>query len=284
MLKLGRSFCALAAILLLTACGGHAAETVGNLSSDSYPVSEFNDKGTVIVFAHQDDDLLWMYPFWGPGTPLIRGAYLSAYPISPDLQQVVSALPAAYVAVWASLFGATDAETFHSVYLVPCKREKIVTIDAVKALLRPRLADPAVTRIVTHNNWGEYGHAQHRLVNRAVRELAVELKKDVWTPAWTADRGTYVDQGTFGGLPSIFGSFDAPSFKQLRGVYEAHSDCLPNGQCYRSTWTWSTGENDFPQGKQRYLKIVDHGKDLTIGNAGIEAVSKRLPVINACMR
>lgn len=284
MLHLKGTFVALLVPLLLAACRASATETAGNLSADSYPVSEFNDLGTVIVFAHQDDDLLWMYPFWGPGKPFIRGAYLSAYPISPDLEKVVAGLPAAYVAVWDSIFGATDAETFHSIYVVPCQREKIVTLESVKALLRPRLADPQVKRIVTHNNWGEYGHAQHRLVNRAVRELAVELKKDVWAPDWIADRGSYADQGTFGGLPYIYGSFDPVSFKQLRKLYEARSDCLPNGQCYRSTWTWSTGENDFPQGAHRYLKIVDHGKDLTVGNGGIEALTKRLPVVNACQR
>ena len=50
----------------------------------------------------------------------------------------------------------------------------------MKAKLEQYIASPDVSRIITHNNWGEYGHRHHLGVNKAVRELAVKYRKDVW--------------------------------------------------------------------------------------------------------
>ena len=54
-----------------------------------------------------------------------------------------------------------------------------MSVATIQAHLRPFFVPP-VRRVITHNNWGEYGHTQHRMVNIAVRELAVEAGLDVW--------------------------------------------------------------------------------------------------------
>ena len=53
-------------------------------------------------------------------------------------------------------------------------------INRIKSKLEQYIASPDVSRIITHNNWGEYGHQHHKAVNVAVRELAVKYRKDVW--------------------------------------------------------------------------------------------------------
>ena len=53
-------------------------------------------------------------------------------------------------------------------------------INKLKAKLEQYFADPSMRRVITHNNSGEYGHRHHMGVNKAVRELAVKYRKDVW--------------------------------------------------------------------------------------------------------
>ncbi len=62
--------------------------------------------------------------------------------------------------------------------------------------------------MITHNNWGEYGHQQHRAINKAVRELAVKYRKDVWMLG--CDNGDFEDVDVPNGITYTMGSFDDP--------------------------------------------------------------------------
>jgi hypothetical protein len=49
----------------------------------------FLDSQTVLVFAHEDDELLWMLPFW----LVARKFLLSAYPAFPQMRDLTLSLP-----------------------------------------------------------------------------------------------------------------------------------------------------------------------------------------------
>ena len=120
-----------------------------------------------------------MLPFWH----IARLFILSAYPAFAQFTDLVLSFPPGlhYAQRWKPIWGFRDADEFAVTFTDKCLRlhEKIVYLETIKERLRPYLQE-VVKRVVTHNNWGEYGHHQHRLVNQAVRELAVEYMLDVY--------------------------------------------------------------------------------------------------------
>ena len=66
----------------------------------------FSDGHTLIVFAHQDDDLLWMLPFW----PVASKFLLAGYPAATVFQDLVQSLPAdlKYRVRWTPIWGSVD--------------------------------------------------------------------------------------------------------------------------------------------------------------------------------
>ncbi len=99
--------------------GGHRGGRAGSPRSDRGPtassylragnhgVDEFDDvEGTLLAFAHQGDDLLWMFPFFGFSSRFL----LLAYPAPPVLEEIVRATPAEYpyAEKWLPIFGRID--------------------------------------------------------------------------------------------------------------------------------------------------------------------------------
>ena len=140
---------------------------------------------------------------------------------------------------------------------------------------------------MTHNNWGEYGHQQHRLVNQAVRELAVEYKLDVYAlgvqvhwPIYAESEG-YEDVADRTGLPQpIQGFFDPETFYRIRQQYinrrsyGSTPEITQKLQHWSSTlWTWSSKPLAFPARWHPFIKLVQAGEDLTIGNDAIRQQS-----------
>ena len=120
-------------------------------------------------------------------------------------------------------------------------------INKVKAKLEQYFASPDMKRVVTHNVWGEYGHAHHCAVNRASRELAVKYRKDVWMLG--CDNDDFVDIYVPSGIPYTLADFDNPDlFIGIRSIYES-----------QGRWTWYTDR--IPSGEHKFIKIVDAGTD-----------------------
>jgi hypothetical protein len=168
-------------------------------------IAEFSDRQTLIVFAHQDDDLLWMMPFW----PVTSKFLLAGYPAALVLEDLTTSFPPQlnYHARWVPIWGTVDNDIWADIFTDRCKRAPIVNLATLKAHLHPYLTS-SIKRIITHNNCGEYGHAQHRLVNIAVRQLAVEKGIDVWAlgirmPLIASEQSQYVNVAGKLGLPTI---------------------------------------------------------------------------------
>lgn len=286
---------ALLAIVVLLALSGGATAQPANAwlrAQDQAAIEAFRDGGTLIVFAHQDDDLLWMLPFW----PDAKRFVLAAYPPSPVFQRLVQKLPPElnYRARWTPAWDPIDDDSFATTFTDRCARAPVVNLQSVVDHLR-RSFTPDIRRVVTHNNWGEYGHVQHRLVNAAVRRLAVERGIDVYALGVRVDETTaagpsgYTDVARQTGLPAIEGYFDAELFRQVRAAYldtapAASTDALTARfrQWSPTLWTWSAARDAFPQGWRPFIKLVDRGTDLTLGNATVAALEKEVPVSGEC--
>lgn len=286
---------AILALLFLSAARGSAVEVVGTLRApdgEKEVIEAFADGQTLVVFAHQDDDLLWMFPFW----PVTARFLLSAYPAAPVFEELVESLPPqlSYRPRWTPVWKTVDNDIWADVFTDRCKRAPIVSVATVKAHLRPFFAAP-IRRVITHNNWGEYGHTQHRMVNIAVRELAVEAGLDVWALGTrikfeAREQSQYVDVAGTLGLPTIEGYFDPALFREARAPYLVHRPTASTPQLTSkflswspTLWTWPDDPEAFPMGWRPFVKLVDKGVDLTAENAAVKALENEMPVVNDCL-
>lgn len=244
------------------------------------------DEATLMIFAHQDDDLLWMQPLMEHSATLL----LAVSPPAPAHRRVVARHPAWYQARWSSVFAATgtDQEWIDTFGLRDrCERDQEWNPTRIAEAIESWVADPRFRRILTHNNWGEYGHIHHRWLNQAVRDAAVRHGKDVWVlntfVVFHLDEAAYLDLGDWG-LNAIVTPFDHARFDALRAIYQSvEFEGTPSGL---NTWTWSDGVDQYPVGSRTFVRIVEQGVDLTREDPRIRhlvgAVMGLVPVTGAC--
>lgn len=253
----------LALIAVCGACEAAAEDSPEGEASSSEALSNtsFDDGRTTVIVAHNDDEVLWFQPFlthartvvqaFGGTAPAQRDAQRNAYGASWTTAKLRHAYPDYPTnEAWITDFGERDR----------CERDRVFSYDAIKARVEPYVADPGVVRIITHNHWGEYGHAHHRTVSAVVRELAVKHKKNVWIPSFVrTNRATddpngtlYRDKGDLFGLRLVSVSFSFPEMDHARRAFQA--------QAFKpgvDTWTWHDGRLDYPHGTRQFVKIVD---------------------------
>jgi len=159
-----------------------------------------------------------------------------------------------------------------------------------------------VSRLVTHNMWGEYGHPNHRTVAAVVRTLGTDMNLDVWMDA-TSRPGdavglTYTEETGIPGVEyvSYSGSYGS-AFTQARQLYQrstvpyndnstgapaSTSPCsasnTENTRPYTfcdDAWTWHDGESEHPDSTQYFFKIVNTSlpkgqRDIFISNSATQ--------------
>jgi len=230
--------------------------------------------GTILMFTHQDDDLIWMLPFWNISEKFIG----AAMPTTPRFEEIIHnqqiymdnhGYNIDYESNWINPWGKVSNIEYQSFYwgggnpaYSYLENDHVITAwdnsdleivrretNKIKAKIEQYIANPDVSRIITHNNWGEYGHNHHKAVNKAVRELAVKYRKDVWMLG--CDNGDFVDINVPSGLTYTLGNFDGSLFNAVRDIY-----IYPN-----SWWTWNRTYT--PSGDHKFIKIVDAGNDLS---------------------
>jgi hypothetical protein len=83
-------------------------------------IAEFSDRQTLIVFAHQDDDLLWMMPFW----PVTSEFLLAGYPAAPVFEDLTTSLPPQlnYHARRVPIWGTVDNDIWADIFTDRSKR------------------------------------------------------------------------------------------------------------------------------------------------------------------
>ena len=227
--------------------------------------------GTILIYSHLDDDLIWMLPFWKITEKFIGGAM----PTTPSYNTIIqqqqvflnnNGYNIDYESNWFTPWDPiTDREYTQYYwndnpdysYLVLDHLETRLynnpeemsryEINKMKAKLEQFIASTNMSRVITHNNWGEYGHKHHKALNKAVRELAVKYRKDVWMLG--CDNGNFYDVEVPSGITYTMGSFDDPDlYVGIRTIY-----------INNSRWTWYTDR--IPSGNHKFIKIVSGGSD-----------------------
>ena len=241
-----------------------------NSGANFVDFSTIPQSGTVLIYAHQDDDFIWMQPWWNISEKFIG----AVNPTTPGYRKLINdqqtylnnnGYNIDYESNWITPWLDITDDEYSQYYwgnnpeyaylandhLIAFWDDNNVTlvrneINRIKAKIEQYIASPSVSRIITHNNWGEYGHQQHRALNTAVRELAVKYRKDVWMLG--SDNNNFEDVTIPNGITYTLGNYDANLFTNLKNIY------ITNGY-----WTW---RNDLvPSGDHEYIKIVDSGID-----------------------
>lgn len=273
MIHKKKLLCILSASFVVCMLLGSMSNTAqAQLSNGSELASQFSDGKTVMVYAHQDDDLIWMLPFYSSSSKII----LTAVPISSShLSKVIPYITDGnYQQKWQALKGSTSDYEYANTALQPCKRLfSGINFGTFKEQLRPIVAASTTKRIITHNNWGEYGHIHHKWINRAIRELATQYGKDVWMLATTANinpGNSYTDLGSMG-LPYVRGYFNDLTVNYYRSIYQRAILTSPvNGNYNYDLWSWHDSYWEFPSGTRTFVKIVSTGVDQS-SNATVQS-------------
>lgn len=206
--------------------------------SQSYAFSQSNlvdfntipSTGTIMVFAHQDDDAIWMLPWWN----ITQKFICAAMPSTPTFKATIDDLQVFldnngygidYKSNWIHPWTDITQEEYVNYYW---KHDDInygylvndhlifedyaftrTEINKIKAKIELHIADSTTKRIITHNNWGEYGNTQHKAVSQAVRELAVKYDKDVWMLGCEVENHQFNDINVPESIEYALGDFDA---------------------------------------------------------------------------
>jgi hypothetical protein len=243
-------------------------------------------QGTILMFAHQDDDAIWMWPWW----PKAEKFYLSMMPSTPSYNRLVKDIQDClntkgykvnyadnWVSVWPEMTddeyrnwpSNTNVLDSHVLCSWNDNDTEITRKEIIKVIdkIEPIISNSAVKRIVTHNNWGEYGHQHHRVLNKAVRYLAIKYKKDVWVLG--CDNSNFKEIKIPPKIEYTLGTFDKQDiFGAIRDIYKSYF-----------AWTWY---DSFPTGKHPFIKIVEGGIDRSYLLAGANIdMSFILPNIKA---
>lgn len=228
-------------------------------------------RGTILIYAHLDDDLIWMLPFWPITEKFIGGAM----PTTPSYNTIIRQQQAFldnrgygidYESNWFTPWDPISDTEYSQYYLANNPAYSYLVLDhlearlyndpselsqyeinKIKAKLEQYIASPDMSRVVTHNNWGEYGHKHHKALNKAVRELAVKYRKDVWMLG--CDNGGFRDVNVPPGIRYTMGSFNDPDlYTGIRTIYQNNR-----------RWTWYSDR--IPSGDHKFIEIVDAGTD-----------------------
>ncbi len=196
---------------------------------------------SAVVVAHPDDEALWLSSALGTADRVVLcfGDLFQRPKMSAARRKAVAALPLAGLVDlklpesggglsvhWADP-QLTDAGI--AIADLAAGGRYAANFTTLVAALRPALA--GCNEVYTHNPWGEYGHAEHIQVHRAVAALQAELGYTIWFsnyvgaaswplaqdigrgPCWTERRRV---------------TPDAALAHELRGVYRR-----------AGAWTWT---------------------------------------------
>jgi hypothetical protein len=229
--------------------------------------------GTALMYAHLDDDLIWMLPFWKITEKFIGGnePKTPAYEAIIHEQQVYlnnNGYNINYESNWMTPWGILTNNEYRGYYDSNAPEYQYLAVDhllsywdnnddqlvrkeinKIKAKIEQYIASLDVSRVITHDNWGEYGHQHHKALNKAVRELAVKYRKDVWMLGSQVVSGNFTDVTVPTGITYTLGSFNDPAlYSAIRTIYQN------NGR-------WTYVYDQIPSGDHKFIKIVDGGID-----------------------
>jgi len=194
-----------------------------------------------VVVAHPDDEILWLSsvvasadrivfcfgdPFEKPKMSAARRQAVAALPLTRLVDLKMPESGAGFSVNWAD-----PRPTFAGIEITAaaaCARYEANYPKLVEAL---RSALAGCRDVYTHNPWGEYGHAEHIQVYRAVAALQAELGYTIWFSNYVSARSWPLAR-QYGGQPCWAQRRmvrpDLATARRLMRVYRRHG-----------AWTWT---------------------------------------------
>jgi len=157
-----------------------------------------NGQGIGVVVAHPDDEILWLGsvlgsaerivfcfgdPFAKPDKAAARRTAVAHYPLPGVVDLAIPESGAGFLVDWPR---PQTTPTGIAITSADAAARYEVNYARVVESLRPALA--GLRDVYTHNPWGEYGHAEHLQVHRAVMALQPEHGYTVWFSNYVAER------------------------------------------------------------------------------------------------
>lgn len=255
---------------------------IAGLLAIALPISGFaastnlNDGHTVVVAAHSDDEILWMDPVIGNAMEVVivghSVAASQANAIEYNLQDAKfynnRSIPITY-----AFPVVTDQQRIDEVANTCYRDLELYDLQATWDALWPVLWDAkgrGMTRVVTHNPWGEYGHPHHRLLSDIVRWMAWYLDIDVWYDSVVKTKGgkTLAQGAQYLDAQFLSGVTYSSAFSWGMGYWKSRWHYVNNYLTvspFSSLWTWDFNTDGFPAGSNRkFWRAVVDGHDLTI--------------------
>lgn len=196
---------------------------------------------SVIVVAHPDDEILWLSsvmaqadqvvlcfgaPYGRPDKAENRARAVAHLGVA---QLVSLALPESGARLLIDWQTPRLTETGIAITDAAAQQRYDENFPRLLAALRPILA--GASDVYTHNPWGEYGHAEHIQVYRAVRTLQAELHFTIWFANYVASQTRSLAE-SLGRAPLWQEKRSLPTdvkiARRLQKIYQTHK-----------AWTWS---------------------------------------------
>ena len=197
---------------------------------------------TAVVVAHPDDEALWLssvirsaervvYCFGDlyerPRDSQARRRVLAALPLAGIVDLAVPESGAGFCADWAH-----PQPTPFGIEITEVAARARYESNYARVLTGLRAALAGCGTVYTHNPWGEYGHAEHIQVHRAVAALQGELGYTLWFSNYVGPRSWPLARRLGGELRWAERRSVPPDLamaRRFREVYRRHG-----------AWTWSS--------------------------------------------
>lgn len=214
---------------------------------------------TALVVAHPDDEALWLSSAIGAAGKIVFcfGDLFERARMSAARRRAVAALPLSQLVNLAMPeSGAGFSVDWENPQLTSFgiairdgagRARYEANYDALVALLRIELA--GFDAVYTHNPWGEYGHADHIQVYRAVAALQAELGYTIWVTNYVGAESwalaQHLSQQSLWSERRILEP-DVTTARSLKRIYQ---NC--------GAWTW-TRAHRWPRQETAYALVPPH--------------------------
>lgn len=205
------------------------------------PAASPLEGSVAVVVAHPDDEALWLSsilgaaerivfcfgdPFDRPRTAAARRRALALLPLEGVAQLGIAESGARFLADWAH-----PRLTPAGIEILDPAAGARYEANFGRLVESLRAALAGFRNVCTHSPWGEYGHAEHIQVHRAVAALQGELGYTLWFPNYVGRRSWPLARQLGDGIRWSERRVLRPDLAIARRLKRIYSSC--------GAWTWT---------------------------------------------
>ncbi len=195
---------------------------------------------SILIAAHPDDDILWFSSILNDVGSILF--CFSDYPAAPQLGTNRKKVLTEYPLENVSSLELTEPQSFGMAnwdkptlsrfgIQLEYSREGEARYQHAYHLLKEKLSEKlcGVENVFTHNPWGEYGHEDHILVYRVIKDLQRSLNFNIWYSNYCSNRSFTLLTKHISGFHSDYKTLPTNHSlaKEISNIYVNHN-----------CWTW----------------------------------------------